>query len=104
MVAPRFPLPVQTKYNKELIHSANLEAKTIEGEKHVSPLEIMRARSALATLKQMKGGDAGQKSALTKAVNHLSEAISGAKVSNNAGGGLTPFNNPPIFLPGQGPT
>jgi len=99
----RLPQPTTTKYNKGIVHSANADAKTIEGEKATSPLELMRARSLLSTLKTMKGSDAGQKSALTKAINHLSHAIDGAKVGTG-GPVMPPFLNPPIFLPGQGPT
>jgi len=79
---------VQTKakYEPGLIQAANSEAKTLEKNGGVSQIDIMGAKSLLATLEHMHPGKAGQKAALTKAINGLSKAIGDAHVDPNVRG------------------
>ena len=101
-------ITTKAKYDPNLIKAANSEAKTLEANKAgVSMIDVMGARNLLATIEHMHPKESGQKAALTKAVNHLSKAISDAKVDPNVRGlPMHPLNPPIIKIraddPGQG--
>jgi hypothetical protein len=91
-------IPTETKFNKGLVHEANVEAGHLEKAKSgVSGLDMATARNLLATLEHMKKpSQSGEKGALTKAINHLSKAINDAKIAPGPAP-FHPLNPAPIF-------
>jgi len=100
-------IPTENKFNKKLITEANTEASHLESAKGGAPggnrADLATARNLLVTLEHMKKpSQAGEKGALTKAINHLSKAITDAQTApfhplNPAP--LHPAPNPAPFHP-----
>src|SRR5688572_19670923 len=103
-------MPIQ-KYDANLVKAGNSMAKGLETNQQggVSQIDIMSAKKTLGQLETLKPKTSGEKGALTRVINRLSEAIQESHVNPNVRGLPSPRDTGRIIFkvraddPGQGP-